>query len=112
MPNISLFDIMIKNARFKLITSFADQETQDIFDGKKSKSAIKRLDPALWRIAQRKLHIIKSATRIDDLRIPPGNRLEMLCGDLKGYHSIRINNQYRIIFLWNGQDAQKTSCIT
>ena len=90
-----------------MILSFADQETQDIFDGKKTKSAIKRLDPILWTVAQRKLHIIKAATVLDDLRIPPGNRVEMLRGDLKDFFSIRINDQYRIIFQWSGQDAMR-----
>lgn len=94
-----------------MIISFADQETQDIFDGKKSKDSIKRLDPILWNIAQRKLHMIKSATRIDDLRIPPGNRLEGLHGKLNGFFSIRINNQHRIIFQWTGQDAQNVKII-
>lgn len=94
-----------------MINSFADQETQDIFDGKKSKSAIKRLDPSLWTIAQRKLHMIQAATRIDDLRIPPGNRLEMLQGNFKGYLSIRINNQYRIIFQWIDQNAEGVKII-
>lgn len=72
---------------------------------------MKRLNVALWNIAQRKLHMIKAAARIDDLRIPPGNQLEMLHGDLKNHWSIRINDQYRIIFQWTGQDAHNVKII-
>ena len=56
-------------------------------------------------IARRKLRMINNAQDINDLRVPPGNKLEKLKGDLKEYHSIRINNQWRIIFKWIGSDA-------
>ncbi len=65
----------------------------------------------LWKIAQRKLDLLNAAQDLMDLRVPPGNRLEVLKGDLKGYHSIRINDQYRIIFKWalvNALDVQIT----
>ena len=94
-----------------MILSFRDEETQDIFDHSKSKKAIKRLHPALWRLAQRKLHMIKAACRLDDLRIPPANRLEALDRDLKGKYSIRINDQYRIVFKWSGQDAEDVQIV-
>lgn len=94
-----------------MLISFDDDETRDIFDGKFSKKAAKRLDPAFWKVAQRKLHMIKAAIRLEDLRIPPANHLEALMGDLKGMHSIRINEQYRIIFQWDGQDAKDVKII-
>lgn len=94
-----------------MIVSFADEETEDIFHGKKSKKALKRLNFSLWRIAQRKLHMVKAASRLEDLRIPPANRLEMLSGDCKGMYSIRINDQWRIIFNWLGSDADQVCII-
>ena len=56
---------------------------------------------AIERVARRKLEMLASATRLDDLRVPPGNRLEALKGDRKGQHSIRINDQWRICFVWS-----------
>ncbi|MBU6376104.1 MAG: type II toxin-antitoxin system RelE/ParE family toxin [Bdellovibrionales bacterium] len=75
------------------------QLTQDIFDGKSSKEA-RKLDVKLHAVARRKLDQLNAAVRLDDLRIPPGNRLEALSGDLKSFHSIRINEQWRIVFRW------------
>lgn len=57
------------------------------------------------RVALRKLEQIDAAPRLEDLRVPPGNRLESLVGDRKGQYSIRINDQYRICFRWEGEDA-------
>jgi toxin HigB-1 len=94
-----------------LIISFDDDETRDIFDGKFSKKATKRLNPTLWKVAQRKLHMIKAATKLEDLRIPPANHLEALIGDLKRKYSIQINDQYRIIFQWDDQDARDVKII-
>jgi toxin HigB-1 len=94
-----------------LIISFADTATEDIFDGKYSKKAIQRLHPMLWGIAQRKLHMIKAAKKLEDLRIPPANHLEALRGELKGKYSIRINGQYRVIFRWLDQDAEDVQII-
>ncbi|MEI6243342.1 MAG: type II toxin-antitoxin system RelE/ParE family toxin [Chlamydiota bacterium] len=84
-----------------MIISFADQETTDIFNGVNSKSARKKLHPILWEKAQTKLDMLKTAYRLDDLKIPPNNKLEKLQRDLAGKHSIRINDQYRIIFKWD-----------
>jgi proteic killer suppression protein len=86
-----------------VIQSFADNATEDIFNGIKSKRAKKRLDPILYPIAQRKLDMLNSAYDLIDLKVPPANRLEALKGDLKGRHSIRINDQYRIVFSWGKQ---------
>lgn len=82
-----------------MIHSFADRLTHDIFNGVESKR-VRRLDHKLVRVAARKLDIINAAHALDDLRSPPGNRLESLKGDLVGHHSIRNNDQWRLVFRW------------
>lgn len=74
--------------------------TEDIFYGKNSSAARQTCPQNLWKIAARKLDQLDSVNALAELRIPPGNRLEALSGDRKGYYSIRINNQYRICFTW------------
>jgi len=93
--------------RAVVIRSFKDTGTQDIFDGKNTKAARRRCRQSLWRIAARKLDQLDSVISFDELRVPPGNRLEALKGDREGQHSIRINEQYRICFVWTdtGPDA-------
>jgi proteic killer suppression protein len=83
-----------------MIRSFNNQATEDIFNGVNSKSARSTCPQSLWRVAFRKLDQLDSAETLDDLRIPPGNRLEILKGNRQGQHSIRINDQYRICFVW------------
>jgi len=83
-----------------MIRSFKDTATEDIFNGINSKAARKACPQNLWKIAVRKLDQMDSAEVLDDLRIPPGNRLEALKGERQGQHSIRINDQYRICFVW------------
>ena len=83
-----------------MILSFKNQATEDIFNGKATKSALKLCPKNIWKIAFRKLDQLDSVLTLDELRIPPGNRLEALLGYRKGQHSIRINNQYRICFKW------------
>jgi len=83
-----------------MIQSFKDEGTQDIFYGRATKKARKGCPVQLWRIAGRKLDQVDSAEQLEDLRVPPGNRLEPLSGDRRGQHSIRINEQYRICFVW------------
>ena len=83
-----------------MIRSFGNQGTEDIFDGKNSKIARKTCPQQLWKIAARKLEQLDSAALLDDLKVPPGNRLEALVGDRDGQYSIRINDQYRICFEW------------
>lgn len=83
-----------------MIVSFKDQATEDIFNGVNSKAARKSCPQTLWRIASRKLDQIDSAQELDELKVPPGNRLEILIGDRRGECSIRINEQYRICFIW------------
>ena len=79
--------------------SFGDRLTEEMFHGTASKRA-KRLDRGLARSALRKLDMLNAAHALDDLRSPPGNRLEALSGDLAGFHSIRVNQQWRLIFQW------------
>ncbi len=83
-----------------MIESFKDQATEDIFNGINSKAARKACPQELWSITGRKLDLLDSAVAVDELNIPPGNRLERLTGNRKGEFSIRINDQYRICFSW------------
>jgi proteic killer suppression protein len=83
-----------------VIQAFKDKGTADIFEGIDSKAARKRCPRGLWSVAARKLEQIDSALTLQDLRIPPGNRLEALAGDRIGQFSIRINERYRICFAW------------
>lgn len=83
-----------------MIVAFNDSGTEDIFNGERTKAAKKSCPESLWKVARRKLDQLDSVTRLSELRIPPGNRLEALVGDRKGRHSIPINDQYRICFLW------------
>jgi proteic killer suppression protein len=88
-----------------MIVSFFDQVTSDIFNGIESKQARKRLPVELWKSAIRKLDQIDSVIVLDELRVPPGNRLEKLHGSRDDQLSIRINNQYRICFTWSDAGA-------
>ena len=83
-----------------VIRSFRNQGTEDIFNGKNSKAARRLCPQNVWAIAARKLEQLDSAETLDDLRVPPGNRLEALARDRVGQHSIRINQQYRVCFVW------------
>ena len=83
-----------------MIRSFKNAATEDVFNGVNSRAARKTCPRQLWKVAVRKLDQLDSAETLDDLRIPPGNRLEALKGDRQGQHSIRINEQYRICFVW------------
>ena len=83
-----------------MIVTFHDQGTDDVFNGVNSKAAKKICPEIVWRVARRKLDQLDTVTRLDELRIPPGNRLEALSHDRKGQHSIRINDQYRLCFDW------------
>ncbi len=84
-----------------MIGSFDDEGTEDIFNGKNTKSARGTCPPSLWKIASRKLDQLDSVVTLQELRLPPGNRLETLSGDRQGQHSIRINEQYRVCFVWS-----------
>ena len=84
-----------------MIQSFRDDASEDLFNGRNTKGARKACPESLWRVLSRKLDALDSAERLDDLRIPPGNRLEQLSGQRAGQHSIRVNEQYRICFTWS-----------
>lgn len=84
-----------------MIKSFRDKRTAAIFAG----YAVSGLPPQIQERARAKLLAIDAANRLDDLRRPPGNRLEALAGDRKGQHSIRINDQWRICFRWRNGEA-------
>jgi len=92
-----------------MIRTLADDTTRDIWNGVNSKAA-RRIPRALWPIVRRKLDQLDSVTRLDDLRIPPGNRLHALTGDLAGFHAIRVNDQYRVIFRFDGEHAVDVRC--
>ena len=83
-----------------MIIHFKDKGTEDIFNGVASKAARTVCPQSLWRIAARKLELLDSVIDRDELKVPPGNRLEALSGDRKGQYSIRVNDQYRICFKW------------
>ena len=84
-----------------MIRSFADDDTEKVFH----REPVKRFSGDLQRRALRSLGLIHAALTLDDLHTPPGNRLERLKGERKGQWSIRINEQFRICFRWDGQDA-------
>ena len=86
-----------------MIGSFKNAGTEDIFDGNDSKSARKACPQSLWRRASRKLDQLDSVVSLDELRVPPGNKLEALKGDRDDQFSIRINDQYRICFTWTSK---------
>lgn len=83
-----------------MIRNFRDQATEDLFNGHNTKAARQRLPRSLWKVATRRLDALDQAEILDDLRVPPGNRLEALRGDRQGQYSIRINEQYRTCFRW------------
>jgi toxin HigB-1 len=90
-----------------MIIRFHDAETERIWLGLRSR----RLPTDIQATALRKLRLINSARKLDDLRVPPGNRLEALGGDRSGQHSIRINDQWRICFRWTGQGADNVAIV-
>ena len=92
-----------------MIRPFVDDATRDIWHGVNSKAA-RRIPKALWPVVRRKLDQIDAVTRLDDLRVPPGNRLHALEGDRAWSHAIRGNDQHRIVFRFEGQDAHGVCC--
>ena len=91
-----------------MITTFKDNATADLYHGRKTKR-VNRFPSNVKRMALRKLDIINAAHKLEDLREPPGNRLKMLKGNLDGYNSIRVNDQWRIIFQWEDNNATEVS---
>lgn len=83
-----------------MIQNFKTKGAEDIFNGINSREARRTCPETVWRVAARKLDQLDSIEALDELRIPPGNRLEELSGDRRGQYRIRINDQYRICFVW------------
>ncbi len=90
-----------------MIRSFACSEPEKLFTAEISR----RLPTQIQRIARRKLLLLDQSRKVEDLRAPPGNRLEQLKGDRAGQHSIRINDQWRICFRWKGSDAYEVEIV-
>ena len=90
-----------------MIISFGSKDTERIWDGIR----IKKIPLEIQNIGRRKLRMLNNAQNINDLRIPPSNRLEKLIGNLKGFYSIRINKQWRIIFKWDSGNASEVEII-
>ncbi|WP_297901306.1 type II toxin-antitoxin system RelE/ParE family toxin [Metallibacterium sp.] len=90
-----------------MIRNFADKEAEKIWDGTPSR----RLPADLQSIARRKLRMLNNAENLNDLRVPPANRLEALKGDRRGQYSIRINDQWRICFRWADGDAHDVQIV-
>lgn len=88
-----------------MIETFGNRLAEDLFYDRTSK-AVRRFPHELKRAARRKLLYLHDAGELSDLRCPPGNRLEALKGDLSGFHSIRINDQWRVVFRWEGGSAK------
>lgn len=84
-----------------MIASFGDHETEKIWQGEYSR----KLPAGIQESALTELRLVNAAVRLENLMVPPGNRLETLKGDRKGQHSIRINHQWRICFVWSGGNA-------
>jgi proteic killer suppression protein len=89
-----------------MIQSFDDLTTADWFRERNTRAA-RRIPRELWRVTQRKLKALDVAARLEDLLIPAGNRLERLRGDQAGRHSIRVNDQFRLTFRWEGGHAHE-----
>ena len=94
-----------------MIRSFKNPGTEDVFNGKNTRASRMSCPQSLWRIAALKLDQLDSAESLEDLRIPPGNRLERLTGNRQGFHSIRINNQYRVCFRWIDGEASEVEIV-
>lgn len=90
-----------------MIITFGNEETEKIFWGE----VVKKLPINLQKITRRKLRMVHNAHHIKDLRVPPGNRLEALKGNLEGFHSIRVNCRWRIIFKWDSGECHDVTLI-
>jgi len=90
-----------------VINSFKDEETEKVYNAVRSK----RLPADIQQTALRKLKYLNNTQDLNDLRIPPGNRLEALHGDRQGQHSIRINDQWRVCFTWNRTGADDVEIV-
>ena len=94
-----------------MIRTFKHTGVEDIFNGINSPTARRICPQNLWKIAVRRLDLLDSVSALQELRIPPSNRLEALGGDRKGQYSIRITNQYRICFFWTEQGPDQVEIV-
>jgi toxin HigB-1 len=92
-----------------VIRSFGDETTADLFRGRTAKAA-RRMPTDLWPVIKRTLKMLDVAQALEDLRSPPGNRLEALRGDQRGRHSIRVNDRFRVTFRWEANHAYEVRC--
>jgi proteic killer suppression protein len=92
-----------------VIVTFGDKTTEDIYHGQDTKAA-RRISRRLWERIQSKLDLVNAAVSLEDLRVPPSNRLEKLRADLQGFYSIRVNEQYRIIFRFENSNCHDIRC--
>lgn len=90
-----------------MIRNFADREAEKVWAGTPSR----RLPAGIQPVARRKLRMLNNAAALDDLRVPPANRLEALKGDRKGWHCIRINDRWRVCFRWKDGDAHDVEIV-
>lgn len=86
---------------YTVIKSFRDRDTERLF----RRVSVRKFGAGVQRVSLRKLRILDAATILEDLRVPPGNRLEKLKGDREGHHGIRVNQQWRVCFRWRSGDA-------
>ena len=93
-----------------MIRSFGNRLAEDVFDDRRA-AAVRRLPPASYPAARRKLLYLHEANDLRDLRVPPGNRLESLKGDRVGWFSIRVNDRWRVVFRWNAGQAFDVSIV-
>jgi proteic killer suppression protein len=94
-----------------MILTFKNAGTEDVFNGVDTRYARKACPKSLWKVAARKLEQLDSVVSLNELRIPPGNRLEALTGDRQGQHSIRINERYRICFFWTDAGPENVEIV-
>lgn len=94
-----------------MIVSFGNSGTEDIFWGRSTRTARRVCPVSIWTVAARKLDQLDSADALRDLRNPPGNRLERLRGNRAGQHSLRVNDQYRICFVWTSTGPENVEIV-
>ena len=93
-----------------MIINFHSDPARDIFDGEETREA-RRIPQSIWTVAQRKLDLLNAAHSLLDLKAPPANRLEALKGSMKGKYSIRVNDEYRIVFVFHDGNASDVDIV-
>lgn len=93
-----------------MIQNFNSQGTEDVFHGRSTREA-RKIPQSLWRVARRKLDMLNAAVNLKDLKVPPANRLEALKGSLKGKYSVRVNDQFRLVFVFKDGNAYEVEIV-